>query len=232
MLDFLRCISLLLPFPFYYTLWTRPQKWVDLCRDSVDPSRRMTQSTPKLQSPSPLPNLFIKHLKTQTTAMLDFLRNISLILPFPFYFALWNYPQKWVDLCGHGVDPCRRMAQVSHALKAVQILALLSVSRFVFPPWYCVVLFCAGQFLNFKVYQLLGEAGTYYGIRFGKSVPWVTEFPFGYVKDPQYTGSVMSLLALLCWVPFKYVFVWILGYVFMVWVEFKEDPSTRAKPKC
>lgn len=82
----------------------------------------------------------------------------------------------------------------------------------------------------FRVYQLLGEAGTYYGVRFGKNLPWVTEFPFGYIKDPQYVGSILSLLACLCWVPFQYIFLWILGYVFMIWVESTEDPTTRAKP--
>lgn len=85
-------------------------------------------------------------------------------------------------------------------------------------------------FVHIRVYQLLGEAGTYYGVRFGKNIPWVTEFPFGYIKDPQYVGSILSLLALLCWVPFWCVFLWILGYLFMMWVESDEDPATRAKP--
>nr|GEY42127.1 phosphatidyl-N-methylethanolamine N-methyltransferase [Tanacetum cinerariifolium] len=53
------------------------------------------------------------------------------------------------------------------------------------PPFYFWPLFFIGQFLNFRVYQLLGEAGTYYGVRFGKNIPWVTEFPFVTVKDPQ-----------------------------------------------
>ncbi|XP_057968725.1 phosphatidyl-N-methylethanolamine N-methyltransferase isoform X2 [Malania oleifera] len=78
--------------------------------------------------------------------------------------------------------------------------------------------------------QLLGESGTYYGVRFGKNVPWVTEFPFGYIKDPQYVGSIMSLLACLSWVPFLYILLWILGYAFMMHLESKEDPTTRAKP--
>lgn len=92
------------------------------------------------------------------------------------------------------------------------------------------ILICILILDHFRVYQLLGEGGTYYGVRFGKLVPWVTEFPFGYIKDPQYTGSILSLLALLCWVPVKYAMVWIIGYIFMIWVESKEDPLTRAKP--
>jgi Phospholipid methyltransferase len=109
--------------------------------------------------------------------------------------------------------------------------AYRSTKSNLFPHWYISEHFlCADLYVDhFRVYQLLGEAGTYYGVRFGKTVPWVTEFPFGYIKDPQYTGSVLSLLAFLCWVPMEYVMVWIIGYIFMIWVEFKEDQLTRAK---
>ncbi|XP_020570694.1 phosphatidyl-N-methylethanolamine N-methyltransferase [Phalaenopsis equestris] len=155
---------------------------------------------------------------------------VGSVSPFPFYYILWNYPQAWVNLCGKGVDPSHRMAQVSHAFKIVQILSLLSVARISWPPWYCFVLFAAGQYLNFKVYYLLGEAGTYYGVRFGKNIPWVSDFPFGYIKDPQYVGSILSLLACLSFVPYPYVLFWILGYLFMMHMESKEDPTTRAKP--
>ncbi|XP_047077432.1 phosphatidyl-N-methylethanolamine N-methyltransferase-like [Lolium rigidum] len=155
---------------------------------------------------------------------------VGVLLPFPFYWALWSRPQRWVDLCGRGADPCRRMAQVSHVLKALQLLALASVASFSWPPPTCsLALLAFGQYLNFKVYQLLGESGTYYGVRFGKKIPWVTDFPFGYIKDPQYVGSILSLVALLCWVPYQYVLLWCLGYVFMILVESKEDPATRAK---
>ncbi|KAG5036543.1 hypothetical protein JHK86_017383 [Glycine max] len=92
--------------------------------------------------------------------------------------------------------------------------------------WTCV----AEPETHLRVYQLLGEAGTYYGVRFGKTIPWVTEFPFGVIKDPQYVGSIMSLLACFLWVPFQYILLWVLGYVFMMHVKSKEDPSTRAKP--
>ncbi|XP_078439098.1 phospholipid N-methyltransferase [Wolffia australiana] len=156
---------------------------------------------------------------------------MAVLLPFPFYYLLWTFPQSWVDLCGHDVDPSRRMAHVSHVIKAVQLIALLSVADFSWPPWYCCLLFLAGQFLNLKVFQLLGESGTYYGVRFGKNVPWVTEFPFGYIKDPQYVGSILSLVACLCWVPPFYVILWTMGYLFMMKVESCEDPTTRAKAR-
>lgn len=90
----------------------------------------------------------------------------------------------------------------------------------------CITVKCS----NNRVYQLLGEAGTYYGVRFGKTIPWVTEFPFGVIRDPQYVGSILSLLACVSWFPLQYILLFIIGYVFMIYVESKEDPSTRAKP--
>lgn len=156
---------------------------------------------------------------------------IGVLSPFPFYYYLWNWPQSWVDFCGKGRDPSKIMAYVAHFLKIIQFISLFSVSSFHWPPpFYFWPLFAFGQFLNFRVYQLLGEPGTYYGVRFGKTIPWVTEFPFGVISDPQYVGSIMSLVACISWVPFQYILLWILGYVFMMRVESKEDPSTRAKP--
>ncbi|KAJ6703053.1 PHOSPHATIDYLETHANOLAMINE N-METHYLTRANSFERASE [Salix viminalis] len=184
---------------------------------------------------------------------------VGVLLPFPYYYWLWTNPQAWVNLCGKDKDPSKVMAYVSHFLKLLQFISLFSVSTLAWPPpLYFWPLFGFGQFLNFsliaiplvlfmlnlmlifgylyrdtrypEVYQLLGEAGTYYGVRFGKNVPWVTEFPFGVIRDPQYVGSVMSLFACLSWVPFHYILLWTLGYVFIIHMESKEDPATRAKP--
>ncbi|XP_031283417.1 phosphatidyl-N-methylethanolamine N-methyltransferase isoform X2 [Pistacia vera] len=121
---------------------------------------------------------------------------IGVLLPFPFYYWLWTSPQAWVNLCGKGQDPSKVMAYVSHFLKLLQFISLYSVSSLSWPPpLYFYPLFLFGQFLNFRVYQLLGESGIYYGVRFGKNIPWVKEFPFGFIKDPQYVGSITQLLA-------------------------------------
>ncbi|CAM8941323.1 unnamed protein product [Rhodiola kirilowii] len=159
------------------------------------------------------------------------LATIGVLVPFPFYYLLWTRPQKWIDLCGNGrSDPSKVMAHVSHFFKLIQFVSLFSVSTLSWPPpFYFLPLFIFGQFLNFRVYQLLGEAGTYYGVRFGKHIPWVTQFPFGVIRDPQYVGSILSLLACLHWVPFQYILIWVLGYLFMMHVESEEDPTTRAK---
>nr|POF24150.1 phosphatidyl-n-methylethanolamine n-methyltransferase [Quercus suber] len=120
---------------------------------------------------------------------------IAVIAPFPFYFWLWTNPQSWVELCGKGRDPSKVMANVSHLLKLVQFLSLFSVSYSYLswpPPLYFWPLFLFGQFLNLRVYQLLGESGTYYGVRFGKNIPWVTEFPFGVIRDPHFHNGLLT----------------------------------------
>ncbi|KAI5595829.1 hypothetical protein BDE02_03G165700 [Populus trichocarpa] len=99
---------------------------------------------------------------------------VGVLLPFPYYYWLWTNPQAWVILCGKYKDPSKVMDYVSHFLKLLQFISLFSVSTLSWPPpLYFWPLFGFGQFLNFRVYQLLGEAGTYYGVRFGKNVPWV-----------------------------------------------------------
>ncbi|KAJ6326176.1 hypothetical protein OIU78_013304 [Salix suchowensis] len=152
----------------------------------------------------------------------------GVLLPFPYYYWLWTNPQAWVNFCGKDKDPSKVMAYVSHFLKLLQFISLFSVSTLSWPPpLYFWPLFGFGQFLNFsliaiplalfmlnlmlisgylyrdtrypEVYQLLGEAGTYYGVRFGKNVPWVTEFPFrGYKRSTicwkRYESLCMSIL--------------------------------------
>ncbi|GAB2293669.1 hypothetical protein Dimus_027882 [Dionaea muscipula] len=156
---------------------------------------------------------------------------IGVVLPFGYYYWLWTYPQTWVNLCGKVRDPSTAMARVSYLLKVLQFASFFSVSSLSWPPpLYFWPLALFGQFLNFRVYQLLGESGVYYGARFGKNIPWVTEFPYGYVKDPQYVGSTLTVLACLSWIPFPYVLLSCLFYVLMIFLESKEDPTTRAKP--
>ncbi|KAI4387089.1 hypothetical protein MLD38_004949 [Melastoma candidum] len=66
-------------------------------------------------------------------------------------------PQTWVNLCGKGRDPSKVMAMVSHFLKFLQITPLLSVSSPSWPPLCFRPLFLSGQFLNFRVSQLLAN---------------------------------------------------------------------------
>eukprot|EP00484_Ammonia_sp_Unknown_P000975 CAMPEP_0197020314 /NCGR_PEP_ID=MMETSP1384-20130603/1090_1 /TAXON_ID=29189 /ORGANISM="Ammonia sp." /LENGTH=192 /DNA_ID=CAMNT_0042447919 /DNA_START=45 /DNA_END=623 /DNA_ORIENTATION=+ len=57
-----------------------------------------------------------------------------------------------------------------------------------------IALILVGQYLNFSVYRAIGFEGVYYGIKFGKKVPWCSEFPYNvtWLKDPQYLGAWLS----------------------------------------
>ena len=50
-----------------------------------------------------------------------------------------------------------------------------------------------GQWLNVRVFALLGHDGVFYGNRFGITLPWLTAFPFNVVSHPQYVGAVLSI---------------------------------------
>ena len=50
-----------------------------------------------------------------------------------------------------------------------------------------------GQWLNVRVFALLGHDGVFYGSRFGATLPWHTRFPFNLVSHPQYVGAVLSI---------------------------------------
>ncbi len=46
------------------------------------------------------------------------------------------------------------------------------------------------------IYNAIGVSGVYYGFLLGKSVPWVSCFPFNMgVSHPQYWGSTMTIWA-------------------------------------
>eukprot|EP00850_Spirogloea_muscicola_P000926 SM000003S11171 [mRNA] locus=s3:1301208:1307351:- [translate_table: standard] len=169
-------------------------------------------------------------LEMELAAVTQALLCLAVALPFCFYWYLWTHPRRWVAWC-RGADPCRTMARTAHVLKLVQAAAVLSQSTLRWPPWYCVLAIAAGQALNIRVYQLLGESGVYYGVRFGKYVPWVVDFPFTYIQDPQYIGSILTLLGCLCWAPWPLITVWAAGYLFMIVLERHEDVKTRAKPQ-
>ena len=72
-----------------------------------------------------------------------------------------------------------------------------------------IVLVALGQVLNAAVYATIGGDGVYYGVRLGRTVPWVHGFPFRLlatggkpgtgvrVPHPQYLGSAATAWGLL-----------------------------------
>ncbi|KAK4410658.1 Phosphatidyl-N-methylethanolamine N-methyltransferase [Sesamum angolense] len=228
------CLGVISPFPYYYFLWNNPQSWVDLCGRGRDPCRVMALvshflklvqfialfSVSTLSWPPPLYFwplfLFGQFLNFRSGALLLLLYlcgclwEYGIYLPFPLQL-MDGHDLKMLFLClwDHWNDPV--------FVERVRLKSMSAMEKL---------------FTNLRkgAQLLLGESGTYYGVRFGKNIPWVTEFPFGVISDPQYVGSITSLLACLHWVPLLYIIFWVLGYVFMMKVESKEDPSTRAKP--
>lgn len=165
-----------------------------------------------------------------------------------FYTLIWFVPHRWVALSSMlGQDPCDSMAMVAHLFKLLQAVALGSVTdwqaaRSLPAAWVAaaIVLFAAGQHLNIFVYARLGHTGVYYGARFGKSVPWVTGYPYSVMRDPQYIGAITSALGLAVFGPPDLMSFAICQYIYLICLEATpgttlsspaKSPSTSAKTK-
>ena len=124
------------------------------------------------------------------------------------YVWVWRHPESFAAVCkrvGAPADPVIALKQLFNCFKTLQILVFL-VWCYLHPNpqlWSFterlaaivpgVVLFVAGQILNFSVFYRLGTVGVFYGNRFGREVPWCSEFPFSLMDHPQYVGSLMSI---------------------------------------
>ena len=168
------------------------------------------------------------------------------------YTFIWLFPRQWLALCAHpalgGARPTRVMALCAHALKALQ-LGLCAALFFQQPPSGAPLaaafranslknilpglsLALLGQHLNISVYVLLGEAGVYYGSKLGCPTPWVREWPFSQVRDPQYTGALLTLAGchlLRLTTPLVCV-AWGLNYAFLMALESQALCSPPRKP--
>jgi len=148
-----------------------------------------------------------------------------------YYAYLWYFPTRWMSFVSPN-DPCTTMARVSMVMRLFQWCCALSISSLslsYYQPWvYFGAFICiaAGQYLNARVYQLLGQTGVYYGSRFGKKVPWVTEFPYGVIRDPQYVGSILTFVGTSVWTPAHFTVGAILSYIILIIIEAKV-PETR-----
>lgn len=149
-----------------------------------------------------------------------------------FYTWIWKRPAQFRKLVSPR-DPCQAMASVANVIKLAQFVTLALATNWSaaasMPLWHwvaMVVLAVVGQHLNFLVFHHLGVDGTYYGVRFGKVLPWVHAYPFGYVKDPQYVGSSISLLAACFIAPVDICLFWIANYVYLIWLE-RDNDSTH-----
>lgn len=82
-----------------------------------------------------------------------------------------------------------------------------------------VLLILFGQDLNRRVYTLLGVDGVYYGSRFGKKLEWVTAYPYNTISDPQYVGSLCTVIGAAPFLPPSVAAWWMIQYVYLMWLE-------------
>lgn len=168
--------------------------------------------------------------------------------PYLYYTWLWFTPGPFCRFAeARGQDPSLLMSRVAHVLKVVQAVGVWIIlpkpvadsvndldTRVGWPVVaVCLVLVATGQILNGAVYRSLGIDGTYYGVRFGKHVPWCTSFPYNleYMRDPQYVGAILSIAGLtpLLKIPGAWAGWGVLGYLFMMVVE-NAERTPRHKP--
>ncbi|CAE8689459.1 unnamed protein product [Polarella glacialis] len=131
---------------------------------------------------------------------------------------IWNYPSGFANACRKqplrslGSGPVDVFASLEVPAKLVQGGSLLcflgpvgraaALSAITSAPMWCWAAFgalvAAGQALNFATYNAIGNAGVYYGFKFGVTVPWCYGFPFNSgLRHPQYTGVVLTLCGAL-----------------------------------
>ena len=126
------------------------------------------------------------------------------------YVWVWRHPESFRELCartlagvlGQPVDALRR---IFYALKVLQLLVFagwcyIFGNGSLWPASGSVAVFTLGlslivlgQVFNIAVFFRLGNAGVFYGNRFGINVPWNSSFPFSVLKHPQYVGAVVSI---------------------------------------
>ena len=143
------------------------------------------------------------------------------------YSTIWLNPKKAVkvihQIFGGEVDPCEAVHLGLVSAKVIQAAPMIYAwSYFGSVPklnnlgnLMLVMVGAFGQYLNFSVYDAIGKDGVYYGIKFGKSIPWSHKFPYNYpwLKHPQYWGAYLFIIAavLLAFSSIEYSYK--LGYI-------------------
>ena len=147
------------------------------------------------------------------------------------------------------------MSYVAHGMKLVQFFVLAKYCGAAFPHYFKpvnavlpeayevqtydfelnvmavvdVLLFAVGQALSSGVYSSLGTVGTFYGVRFGYSVPWVTGFPYNLgISDPQYWGAILTAMHLH--EPLEYRRLLRLGFSSVIYLH--DVRGTKRKDPC
>ncbi|CAD7966877.1 unnamed protein product [Amoebophrya sp. A120] len=112
----------------------------------------------------------------------------------------WVYPELWRKSFGEksvawmcGLVTAQKTLLTVFLLPFLQVpnLGQFTSNTILIALSYCIAagLITFGIWLQSHVYAKLGRDGVYYGFKFGKSIPWVSDFPFDTFRHPQYTGA-------------------------------------------
>lgn len=154
---------------------------------------------------------------SQITLLFLFPCAIALSIERLSYVWIWRNPSTFGALCERApwsapIDPVRAIQTLFYAFKLIQAVVFLAWIA-THGQWFSegepvfvasepialglgALLLVVGQALNFSVFYRLGRTGTFYGVRFGRNVPWVRGFPFSLLEHPQYVGTVASIWGL------------------------------------
>jgi hypothetical protein len=126
------------------------------------------------------------------------------------YIWVWWHPESFRRFCEGPIvasfgAPVAFLQKLFYCFKATQVGVFFGWCLFfgngslnpgaagMFPFALGGILIATGQVLNLSVFWRLGEAGVFYGNRFGYEIAWTTDFPFSLLKHPQYVGALMSV---------------------------------------
>jgi len=141
------------------------------------------------------------------------------------YVWAWRRPEDFARRCrawGLGTDPVIALERLFYVFKVIQVGVIVgwivlhqgdafpSLSPEPWAFWTGLALALVGQTLNFGTFHAIGRTGVFYGVRFGRDVPWCHRFPFNIVDHPQYVGTVMTIWGALLGVQFPAPDWWLL----------------------
>lgn len=165
--------------------------------------------------------------------------NVALILAIAaspvLYSAAWCRPRAFAAWA-RPREPEVAMGLLSDGIKVVQFALLAAVTdwgvaaRAPAAAWATFgVLVGVGQLLNLAVYYRLGRRGVYYGVRFGRRIPWVTSFPYSHLRHPQFTGTSLCVVGLAATtaLPLAPLLFWLVTYVYCALLESVEVGDER-----
>ncbi len=146
-----------------------------------------------------------------------------------FYYYIWNHREHFIFFAEHyNLSPIKLITYLGFTQKILQFIFiyLQSINNNTLIPYFenlnigNIILIIIGQILNISVYYKLGTKGVYYGNIFGLNLPYINTFPYNIgIKNPQYTGCILTLCGLYPLISFEYIIYSSTLYHFTIYIE-------------